>query len=441
MIRLVDADNLPATQSEHWSLTPDRPEQRKDIRKLVFFFFREGPRQTFSKVLARLNKQKHLDSSITAWRGNKLNAISYDGGRSYYISNIPKESWASPFSYDSLANPATIAGVKKTSSNKTSLYFVGYGNYAQTYTQTLRKFCQTRMFVDFNQQIIQAFKHKFDYVSHSFSELIAVWKEDSRPAAVIASYHSDHAQQAYALWSSQPEGFIFIEKPPLVDYKDIRLFREMYAAGANLQIGFNRRYSPLVNIVKDHLTPGEPVIMNISVNEVRISKNHWYFWPNQGTRITGNACHWIDLCQYYINQKPIKITITSSTVSPDDCVLVISYIDGSLAVISLTDKGNDLRGVQESIEVKQANNTYRLEDMIRLVIDQPGKSRKIHRRVIRDKGHKRMYEAFAHDVMQGTIANQYPLADLEIVSKLTYEFSKMLMDEITEHTSPMDSAQ
>jgi len=132
------------------------------------------------------------------------------------------------------------------------------------------------------------------------------------------------------------------------------------------------------------------------------------------------------------------MVIASSTKSPDDCVLVISYIDGSLAVISLTDKGNDLRGVQESIEIKQANCTYRLDDMLRLVIDQPGKSRKVFKKLIRDKGHKRMYESFAKDVKRGVVQDQYPLKDLELVSKLTYEFSRMLVNGITEQNFPLD---
>lgn len=441
MIRLAPSDEFPKEDINRWSLPADRPKQQRDIRKLIFFFFREGPRQTIAKVLAKLNKQNAIDSRIVALRYNQMNAISYDGGKNFYISDIPADSWSSPFSYDYHLEPTTAFSGCSPINKAHSLYFIGYGDYAQTYSGALKRFCHPRMLVDYNQTIIGKFRNDFEYASHSFCDLQDIWRKENAPIAVLASYHSDHARQAFALWQSKPESFIFIEKPPLVDYQDIELYRSMYSAGANIQIGFNRRYSPLVIKMKECLTQGHPKFINISVNEVKISVHHWYLWRNQGTRITGNACHWIDICHYFINQRPVKIFITSSTKSSDDCVLVISYIDGSLAVISLTDKGNDLRGVQESIEIKQDNCTYRLDDMLRLVIDQPGKSRKVFRKLIRDKGHKRMYESFARDVKHGVVRDQYPLTDLEIVSKLTYEFSRMLVNGITEQNFLLDESQ
>lgn len=441
MIRLVSSCELPKKGISQWLLPADRPKQQRDIRKLIFFFFREGPRQAIAKVLAKLNKQKSIDSQTIALRYNQMNAISYDGGKTFYISDIPAETWSSPFSYDYDLEQTTAFPGCVPINKENSLYFIGYGDYAQTYSGALKRFCHPRMFVEYNQTIIEKFRNDFEYASHSFCDLQGIWRNESVPVAVLASYHSDHARQAFALWQSKPESFIFIEKPPLVDYQDIELYRSMYSAGANIQIGFNRRYSPLVLKIKESLTQGQPKFINISVNEVKISEHHWYLWPNQGTRITGNACHWIDICQYFINQRPVKMVIASSTKSSDDCVLVISYIDGSLAVISLTDKGNDLRGVQESIEIKQANCTYRLDDMLRLVIDQPGKSRKVFNKLIRDKGHKRMYESFAKDVKRGAVHDQYPLTDLEIVSKLTYEFSRMLVNGITEQNFLLDDNQ
>lgn len=432
MIRLVPTESLPQEAANQWLLPPDRPIQKHDIRKLLFFFFREGPKQTLAKVLAKLQKQKKIDSSMVAFRSAELNAISYDGGKNFYISDIAKGSWSSPFAYDCLREAEALSNHTPSREVKNSLYFVGYGNYVQTYAGLLGRFCHPRMFVDYNQTIIEAFKDKFDYASHNFADLQAVWKTENSPVAVLASYHSDHADQAYALWQAKPESFIFVEKPPLVDQKDIKLFKEMYNAGANIQIGFNRRYAPFIAKIKDELVDDQPLFINISVNEVRIADNHWYFWPNQGTRITGNACHWIDICQYFINKKPVKISLSSSIVSPDDCVLVISYEDGSLAVISLSDKGNDMRGVQETIEIKQANSTFRLDDMLRLTVDKPGRMRKTYRRLIRDKGHKRMYQTFSRDIKKGTISNQYPLADLEIVCKLTFEFSRMLINGTSE---------
>lgn len=431
MIVLVEKQDItPAPKCVE--VAPDRPAQKRDFRKLLFFVLREGFSQAFSKVFARLDKQGTKDTKVIAARIENTNAISYDGGSTFYWSDVAQEEWLNPFSYDFLAGSEKTDVSRNMQPLNNAIYCVGYGNYVQTYTRYLQKAFKPRFFVDYSPEIIKGFNEKFEFSSHDFSVLSECWAKDDEPIAVIASYHSDHAWQAHALFSKNAGGFIFVEKPPLVDYQDIQLYRELYSAGANLQIGFNRRYAPMVRKLKSSLTLGQPMMITISVNEVRISDSHWYLWPNQGTRITGNACHWIDICQYFVQDKPIKLQLTHSTLSQDDCVLLITYQNGSVAVIMLTDKGNDLRGVQETIEVKQANTTYRLDDMIRLIVDTPDKGRIKTHKLIRDKGHKRMYQQFQKDIVAGSISEQYPLEDLEVVSRITYEFSSMLMENISE---------
>ncbi|WP_417615558.1 hypothetical protein [Oceanisphaera sp.] len=431
MIYLVPKQDItPVPQCVE--VAPDRPTQKNDLRKLLFFALHEGLFQTFRKVFSRLDKQSIKDTKVVSARISNTNAISYDGGSTFYWSDVPQETWKNPFSYDSLACSKKDDMKVDYLQAKNSLYCVGYGNYVQTYTRYLQKVFKPRFFVDYSPEIIKSFDKSFEFSGHDFSVLSEYWAKDDKPIAVIASYHSDHVRQAHTLFKKNSGGFILVEKPPLVDYQDIQLYRELYYAGANIQIGFNRRYAPMVRMIKSNLTFEQPMMITISVNEVRISDTHWYHWPNQGTRITGNACHWIDLCQYFVQDKPIKLQLASSTLSQDDSVLLITYQNGSVAVITLTDKGNDLRGVQETVEVKQANVTYRLDDMIHLIVDTPNKGRLKTHKLIRDKGHRRMYQQFQKDILAGSISEQYPLEDLEVVTRVTYEFSTMLVENISE---------
>jgi hypothetical protein len=187
-----------------------------------------------------------------------------------------------------------------------------------------------------------------------------------------------------------------------------------------------------VNKLKSQISQKHPKIITITVNEVRVTNTHWYLWGNQGTRITGNACHWIDLCQFLIESLPIKIQMAKSILSKDDCSLNIIYQDGSIATIVLSDKGNDMRGVQEFIEVKHNNCSYQIHDMLKLICDKENGSRKVYRSILRDKGHKHMYQKFLADTKNGKITDQYSFEELKIVSKLTFEFSQMLDCETTE---------
>ena len=156
------------------------------------------------------------------------------------------------------------------------------------------------------------------------------------------------------------------------------------------------------------------------------------FLENQGTRITGNACHWIDLCQFFLGDSvtPVELTLINSFCSKDDCILSVKYNNGSIASIALTDKGNNLRGVQEYIEVKQNNCTYIIDDFLSFTeIDNFGKKVKL-RKLYRDKGHKKMYETFITDVQKGSISFQYSYDALEKVGTVTTLFSQMLKKDI-----------
>ena len=95
--------------------------------------------------------------------------------------------------------------------------------------------------------------------------------------------------------------------------------------------------------------------------EIDINKNHSYYWKNQVTRITGNLCHWIDLATYFIDELPKELFLIRSEESDDNLVAVVKYSKGSIANFTVSDKGNNLRGVQEYIEIKNSGNTFFIE--------------------------------------------------------------------------------
>ena len=68
-----------------------------------------------------------------------------------------------------------------------------------------------------------------------------------------------------------------------------------------LEVGFNRRYNPLVERARKELAAESgPTTLVATIREVDITPDHWYLWPNQGTRVAGNLCHWIDLALHLI---------------------------------------------------------------------------------------------------------------------------------------------
>jgi hypothetical protein len=155
-----------------------------------------------------------------------------------------------------------------------------------------------------------------------------------------------------------------------------------------------------------------PVVMTCIAKIPRIPSSHWYFWQAQGTRITGNACHWIDLGRYFIAAAPERLILVGPDegVANDPIMIVVCYADGSRLNVVVTDCGSSLRGVQEFIEIRRGDLTLTIDDFLRLQV-QVGARRWVRRTIIRDKGHDRMYARFVENVRDGR-AMEYSHDDL-----------------------------
>jgi predicted dehydrogenase len=245
-----------------------------------------------------------------------------------------------------------------------------------------------------------------------------------KPLAIIATYHSDHTRIASEIFNINPSTLLFIEKPPCVTLDDISTLVGLYQKGAKIEIGYNRRFIPINQEIKRKLK-GQKAVINISIKEILINDNHWYFWENQGTRITGNLTHWIDICNFWLEDEiPIELNMLKSTSKDETFSVSILYSNGSLANITVSDKGNSLRGVQEKIEIRTEHETYHIDDYLKMCfIGQNGK--KIHKnRIKRIKGHDEMYKHVVN-LHRDKAKFRYTVQDLIKTALTTYYLSEM----------------
>lgn len=421
-------------------LEADRPPLKNSVRKVVFFVLREGPRSTLSKIWAKLWKRNNLDSAVIAGFADGYAAISYDNGEHFYVQTVlpnSRDNWENPFESGTEIESNVKLDFELRDNVSEGLFLIGCGDYSRTYSLTNFKEKAKLGATDYNENILAELE-RFRFKSNDWRALLPIWEGTTKPIGIIASYHNDHALQASKLFETNNDGYIFVEKPPLVDFESqFHLLEGIYKNEGKIEIGFNRRHAPFSKDAKRILESFDgPTFVSITVNEVQINHSHWYHWKNQGTRITGNGCHWIDLCQFLIDSNPVKLNLIHSDKDKDDCVLIIKYEDGSVVSIFMSDKGNNLRGVQERIEIKKDNLTLLIDDYCSLTVDtDKGRSKK--RRLVRDKGHKKMYQAFKRKIDNDLhdkepFETTYPLKDLKIVTKVTSTFSKMLQHGETE---------
>ena len=240
---------------------------------------------------------------------------------------------------------------------------------------------------------------------------------------VVATAHDSHTHLACAALKAGHR--VFVEKPPAVTAHDVhRLADGMRCYPGSVEIGFNRRYHPLVRRARVRLRQESgPTSISCTVKELAFEPDHWYFWPNQGTRITGNLCHWIDLAVFLIEGSPLPVSLTLSPRLPgtepgsdEERVLTVTFEDGSLLTILATVRGDDIRGVQEQMEIRRGRTTITIDDLWKLRIRSEGLER-YSRTLFRDKAHSAMYREALGRIVAGRPA-AYSVRDMVVVSAI-----------------------
>ncbi len=307
---------------------------------------------------------------------------------------------------------------KKTAEAPFDLYLIGCGDYVRTTVLSAFEEFNPKAAVDFNYEVLQAkWLRGFEHRTNDFDSALTTFSDGHKKCAILASYHSHHAAQACRLLEF-PDTTVFIEKPPCVTRDDLRRLLEVFDP-KRVFIGYNRRFIPWNHDVKSLIEKyRSPVMINVQITEAQITQDHWYFAPNQGTRVTGNLCHWIDLAVFWIDQKPTRVSVAKNeALGIDYSIFTLHFEDGSMVNFIPSDLGDGTSGVQERISIKNEAFEVRIDDYLRMRIWEKGAVKTL-RKLRRDKGHKRMYAAFKNALENGE-PSAYSAKDL-LYSTLTY---------------------
>lgn len=209
--------------------------------------------------------------------------------------------------------------------------------------------------------------YDFNYITGDYKDLL----KDSRiDLIIIGTRHDLHAK--ITMEALEANKNVFVEKPlslTLEEIQEIMLIKER--TSARFFVGFNRRYSGLIQELKSKLLEREsPVMINYRVNAGQIPSNSWVQDPNiGGGRIIGEACHFIDLCNYIIENEILSFEISSVPINnkniyaDDNFILMIKYQDGSMASIFYSSIGGS-KQPKELLEVYWEGESYVIEDFM-----------------------------------------------------------------------------
>jgi predicted dehydrogenase len=171
-----------------------------------------------------------------------------------------------------------------------------------------------------------------------------------------------------------------------------------------LQVGFNRRFAPLVQKALAHLEGIDgPRFMVFRVNAGPIPADSWINHPEEGGgRILGEVCHFVDLARHLAGA-PIRSVQADAAISASDMAedvsVLLGFTNGSLATIAYTALGDS--GIpKERFEVFAGGTALALDNFRSLTLSTGGHA-KTHRTRGQDKGIAGSLRAFTKAVASG----------------------------------------
>jgi len=211
----------------------------------------------------------------------------------------------------------------------------------------------------------------------------------------IASNHASHAE--YAIEGLRRGKSVHIEKPHVVRRDQLtRLCEAMGASGGRVALGFNRPNSRIGREIRRELAAQSgAAMMNWFIAGHEIQPDHWYFRAEEGGRVLGNLCHWIDFVLQLVPEEiRYPITVTPTRAEKSDCDIAVTYIfgDGSIAAITFSAKGHTFEGVRERFAAHRGDALIAMDDFKDLTIEVVDRKRRISLRY-RDHGHEEAIRA------------------------------------------------
>jgi predicted dehydrogenase/threonine dehydrogenase-like Zn-dependent dehydrogenase len=232
----------------------------------------------------------------------------------------------------------------------------------------------------------------------------AVVEDPATDGVVIATRHADHA--ALTATALRAGKHVLVEKPLALTADELDDVEQALAAGGGLMVGFNRRFAPMTQALKEAVPA--PQLVNVRVNAGPIPDDSWvHDLQDGGGRLLGEGCHFIDLAIHLLGGRVRTVHTVAAPAAGrpiaarDDFVVTLEMDSGHVGVIVYCAAG-DPRMSKERIEVFGAGASAVLDDFRRLEVFR--NKRRSVQRGRQDKGHAAEVACFIRSLTDPTAA-------------------------------------
>jgi predicted dehydrogenase/threonine dehydrogenase-like Zn-dependent dehydrogenase len=251
-------------------------------------------------------------------------------------------------------------------------------------------------------------KWEFEFCTSDVRELL---NTNSIDCVLICTRPDSHADLVCKALNAGKH--VFVEKPLAVNLEQLIQIQEAVQnnPGRVLMVGFNRRFSPFVQEMKQFIQRrGKPLVATYRVNAGSLPHDDWQLDPEQGGgRIIGECGHFIDVLCYLTGSRPTEVF--ASTISDpadagsdvENASLTIRFADGSLGTIIYTTQGTSGFS-KERLEVFSDGSVAVIDDFRTLELVGKGTRKRQKSWLKQDKGHASELQTFVDSVRGGLLS-------------------------------------
>jgi len=329
---------------------------------------------------------------------------------------------------------------------KPTMSFIGAGNYASRVLIPAFKKSGAQLHTIVTSGGTSAAYHgkKYGFLQAS-TDIDSMLSNDEINVIAIATQHNTHAR--FVVKALKAGKHVFVEKPLCIKNEELEEIKKIYEhKGTNmsnneakpfspvLMVGFNRRFAPQVQKVKNLLSSiKEPVSFIMTMNAGYIPSNHWtQNTETGGGRIIGEACHYIDLMRFLASSPIVSVQARRMGDSPtleiaaDKAAITLGFANGSFGTIHYLANGHK-SFPKERIEVFTAGRVLQIDNFRKLRgFGWPGfRKMNLWRQ---DKGQSACPAAFINTIEKGG-SSPIPLEEIIEVASATLEAAKQLGEQ------------
>jgi predicted dehydrogenase len=258
----------------------------------------------------------------------------------------------------------------------------------------------------------------FSRVAESEEALIA---DHAIDAVVITTRHGSHAElSAKALRAGK---HVFSEKPLALSVEELEdVIAAARASTGILAVGFNRRFSPLLDELRAFVrgsVPQAQITSTYRVGAGEVSPGHWLHDLEQGGgRVIGEACHFLDNLYFLADSPIVEVHAVSQANSEttlqarDTALITATHANGSIGSIAYVARSAPTIG-KERLEAFGPGGIGVLNDYRSIELHGPSACRRRAERQPQ-KGHREEVQAFLAGITAGT-----PPVPLDVVANVS----------------------